>query len=188
MQSQTHRACSGDGGPRAARSASAWRGFGAAPRPTECRGVAQVGRLVEAAMTKARSDEAGPESRTRRRSSISAPRSRIKRAEPAGERSPAVVLQRVDDRPQRAVVGADRARSIDEAREPPAARTAIERTADRAPRRQRVAAAIADRRRDWQNRRPARRADRTGSRMIEELLTGRARRREEDGDERVAGR
>ena len=85
------------------------------------------------------------------------------RAERPRQRSPSVVLQRVDDRAQRAVVGADRARAIDQ---PRGVRRQRGQQASgmltSAPGRQRIAAAIAERRRERQDRAPAarRRPDR----------------------------
>ena len=62
----------------------------------------------------------------------------------------------------------------------PAPRAPRQRHADRAPGRQRIAAAVAERRREREDRAPARGADRTARRVIEQLAAGRAGRREDD--------
>jgi hypothetical protein len=93
-------------------------------------------------------------------------------AERPGKRSPSLVLQGVDDGAQRAVVGANRPRAIDQPAPASAARAAGERDADQPPRRQRVAAAVAQRRREREDRRPAGAADRAAGRGEERLVAG----------------
>jgi hypothetical protein len=86
---------------------------------------------------------------------------------------------------QRAVIGADRPRAIDvrpcATMDPAAARALRDGDADRAPRGERIAAAIAERRREREDRLPAARADRAARGMVERFVARRAGRRENDG-------
>ena len=97
-------------------------------------------------------------------------------------RSASLVFERVDDGPQRSVIGANSARPVDEARSATAARASRQRHADRAPGRQRIAALIAERRCQRQNRRPACRADWTARRVFEQTVAGGAGGRQDDGE------
>jgi hypothetical protein len=110
------------------------------------------------------------------------------RAQRPRERAAAVVLQGVDDGAKRAVVRADRACAIDEPFAPPAARAARERDTNLAPGRQRIAAAIAQRRRERENRAPAAPADRTVGGMVERLVAGRASGSKNDAEDSVSDR
>ena len=99
--------------------------------------------------------------------------------------SPPFIFERVHDRAQRAVVLADGTRAIHLPVAAPAARTSRQRHADRPPGRQRIAAAVADRRCQRKNRSPAGRTDRPRRRMFEKLPAGRAGGREKDGEDGV---
>jgi hypothetical protein len=106
-------------------------------------------------------------------------------AQRASQRSPPFVLQCMDDRAQRAVIGADGARAVERTARPPAARAARQRQADHAPRRQRIAAPIAQRTGERQDRRPAVVADRPAGRVEERLVARGAGGREDDREDRV---
>jgi hypothetical protein len=93
----------------------------------------------------------------------------------------------VNDLAKRAVVQADGAPAIDGPRHTAAAGASRGGDADGAPRRQRITAAITDRRRDGAHRLPAGRADRTGCRMIEQARAAGADRGEQNGEEGVGG-
>ena len=108
------------------------------------------------------------------------------RGQRAGKRSPSVVLQRVDDGPERPFVGADRAGPIDVAADAPATRAPRQGHADRSPRRQRIAAAIAQRRGQRENRKPAPRTHRPVCRAIERRVARCARGREQNGQQGIA--
>lgn len=139
------------------------------------------------------------------------------RGERAPNRSPPLVFERVDNLAQRAVVEADRAPAIDRAAPTPAADAprrggdastglsialslskgdastglsialSLSKRDDRAPRRQRIAARFAERRRDRADGLPAGGADRTGGWTIEETCAAGAGRSEKNGDQRVEG-
>jgi len=144
----------------------------------------EIGGLVEAALAAPRWME-----RNRNRAAgavehVGAARLHQCRERPR-ERSAAFVLEGVNHGAQRAVVRADRAGTIDGAIRAPAARTPRQRQADRAPRRQRIAAAIAQRRREREDRSPAAIADRSVCGMVERVAARRARRREHDAEDGV---
>jgi len=103
-----------------------------------------------------------------------------------GERSPTVVLQRVDDGSKRPFVRAYRARSIDVPASAPASCAPGQGHADRSPRRQGIAAPIAKWRGQRENRPPAGRTHRTACRVIEGRVAGRACGREQNGQQGVA--
>ena len=151
-------------------------------RPDVAGGAARSCRLIEAALPPARRVERDRERRRRRPRGGRRPRMRIRPRQRPGQRSASLVFESVDDRPQRSVVGANRARPIDEARSATAARAARQRHADRTPGRQRIAAPIAERRCQRQNRRPARRAHRTARRLFEQTVAGGAGWRQDDGE------
>jgi hypothetical protein len=91
----------------------------------------------------------------------------------------------VHDTPERTVVRPDGARAIHMAAATAASRTSRQRNADRPPGRQRVAAAIADRRGQRKNRAPAGFTDRPPGEMFEQLPAGGAGGREKDGQDRI---
>ena len=109
------------------------------------------------------------------------------RGERPRERSSAFVFEGVNHGAQRAVVRANRAGTIDGAIRAPAARTPRQRQADLAPRRQRIAAAIAERRREREDRLPAENADRSVRGVIERFVARRAGGREHDAEDCVGG-
>jgi hypothetical protein len=94
------------------------------------------------------------------------------RAQPPGDRTSTIVFERVNDRAQCPLVRPDSARTIDGASDPAAARADAKVAARAPPRRQRVAASIAERRGDWQDGAPASLAD-DASRWLGENLTAR---------------
>jgi len=102
------------------------------------------------------------------------------------QRTAPVVLQRVDDGAKCAVVGAGREGAIDEAVSAAASRAARHRHADDAPRRQRIAAAFAERGSQRPDGLPAGVTDRPARRVFEELVAGRAGRREDDREDGIA--
>ncbi len=103
-----------------------------------------------------------------------------------GKRSVPVVLQRVDDGSKRPLVRADRAGSVDVPARAPASGAPGQRHADCSPRRQGIAATIAEWRGQRQNRSPAGRAHGPAGRVIKGRATGRARGREQNGQQGVA--
>ena len=115
----------------------------------------EIDRLIEAAVPAPRRVErhrdraGGAVEQTPRRAGASAPPSGR-----ASDRRPSYLSAWTMAR-RRAVVGADCPPAIDEARRPAAARALFERHAHRAPGRQRVAAAAAERRRQRQDGAPA---------------------------------
>ncbi len=102
------------------------------------------------------------------------------------QRFSSVVLERVDDGPKRARVGADRAALCKLMRVPPASWTLTAIRADDPPRRQRVAAHVAERRSERRDRLPARSAHRASSRLVERPFTCGTGRGENDREERVS--
>jgi len=102
------------------------------------------------------------------------------------QRSPPFIFQRVDDGAKRAVVGAGRERPCDEAPSAAASRAAGHRPADDTPRRQRVAAALAERGSQRPHRVPADVANGPARRSSEDLAAGGAGRRENDREDRIA--
>jgi hypothetical protein len=107
------------------------------------------------------------------------------RAQRSGQRSPAFVLQRVDDRSESAVVLADGPCAIDQPPDAATASTTGERNADGAPGGQRIAADVAQGRRQWEDRTPAIRADWTVRRRLEQLVARRATRCKDDRENGV---
>jgi hypothetical protein len=91
----------------------------------------------------------------------------------------------VDDGAKRAVVGAGRESAIDEAVSAAAARATSHRHADDAPRRQRIAAAFAERGSQRPDGLPAGLADGPARRVFEELAAGRAGWREDDREDGI---
>jgi hypothetical protein len=110
------------------------------------------------------------------------------RGQRPGERSAPFVLERMDDRSQRALVTANRAAPVDEPCGSPAPRTARQRQADRPPGRQRIPTAIAKRRRERQDRSPAAWADRSARRLVERLFACSAGRRQHNRQDGVESR
>ena len=110
------------------------------------------------------------------------------RAQPGGERSPFVVLERVDDRAERSVVGSERARPGDDRSEAPASRAPGVERAERAPRRKRVAARIAERRRQRWEALPAGVADGPTRRHRERAPAGGADGRQQHRNQRIRDR
>jgi hypothetical protein len=124
------------------------------------------------------------------------------RSQRAPDRTPPLVFERVDDFAQRAIVKADRAPAIDRAPPTPAAdaprhggdasaglsvASGLWQGDERTPRRQRIAARFAQRRRDRADGLPAAGADGTGRWAIEEACAAGAGRSEKNGDQRVEG-
>ena len=110
------------------------------------------------------------------------------RGERPREGAAALVLDCVDDGPKRPVIRARGSGASDIRRTPSAARTSGQRQADDAPRRQRIAAAIAKRRRERQDRAPARLADGPARRVFEKLSARGTGRRQDDGEKSVRSR
>jgi len=98
---------------------------------------------------------------------------------------PAVVLQCVDDAAKRAGVLADGAAAGERGSAAAASRTPVLFDADDAPRRQRIAARLAQRRRDRNNRVPACTADGSERGFVERVVAGGAGGREQDGEQPV---
>lgn len=144
----------------------------------------EIESLVETTRSTTRRVERHRNDRSRSLEHIraSSPQHRAKRG---GKRPPAVVFQRVNDCAQRALVRAYRPRPIDEATRAPTARASRERHADDTPRRQRIPARVAKRRREWKNRSPAGVANRTARRMIEQFLARRARWGQDDREDGI---
>src|SRR5262249_59543356 len=103
----------------------------------------------------------------------------------SGERSPALVLQRVNDRSESAVVLSDGSRAINQPPGTSTASTTRERNADGTPGGQRIAADVAQRRRQREDRSPADGADRTARRRLQQLVARRATRCEDDQENGV---
>lgn len=144
----------------------------------------EIRRLIEAAMpapgrVKRNRHGAGGAVEQRR------PALTHERRQRPGERTARVVFQRVHDCAERTGVLANGAGAIDGGCASAAARADRERQGTLAPRRQRIAAAVADGRRDGNDAGPAGGADRTGGRSVEQLAAGRARRREQHGEDGV---
>jgi hypothetical protein len=91
----------------------------------------------------------------------------------------------VHDCTQCAVISADGTRPGDAPPRTAAARTAGQRHADRSPRGQRVAADIAEGRREWKDGPPAGSAYGTARGMSEQLAARRTHRRQNDGQDGV---
>lgn len=103
----------------------------------------------------------------------------------APDGSPALILERVDDLAQRAVVEADGAPAIDGVSPAPAAGALRLDLIERAPRRQRIAARFADRRCDRTDGLPAGGAHGTSRWTIEEACAAGAGRSEENRNQGV---
>ncbi len=101
------------------------------------------------------------------------------------QRSAAVVLQRVHDGAQHAVVDPHRTGTADGRGKAPATAAALRGERRRTPRAERVAAAIAQRRRQWQDCPPARGTHGAGGGVLERALAHRAERRQNNGKERI---
>jgi hypothetical protein len=99
-----------------------------------------------------------------------------------GDRSASAVLQGVDDVAKRARIGSNRATRGETGTTAAATRASCFRHADDAPGRQRIAALRAERRLKRLDAVPAGAADRSARGLVERNVTGRARRREQDGD------
>jgi hypothetical protein len=147
----------------------------------------EILRLVEAALAPARRVERDRNNTGGALEEIGAADAHQPRQRP-GQRSASLVFESVDDSPQRPVMGANGARLVDEARSATAARASRQRHADRTPGRQGIAAPIAERGCQRQNRRPARRADWTARRLFEQTVAGGAGWRQDDGENGVEGR
>ena len=103
------------------------------------------------------------------------------RGEPNRNRPSSLILQRVDDRSQDAVVRPDGPRAIDGSRQPPAAGTARNRQITDAPGREWIAAGLAKGRREGNDRSPAAIADGSGRGPFERFAAARASGREQHG-------
>ena len=101
------------------------------------------------------------------------------------QRTPSVVLQRVDDRSQRSLVGADRTGAVDARRRTAASGATRQGKADHAPGRQRIAATVAQRGRQRMDGPPAGVADWSVRRAFERRVARRARRREDHREKGV---
>lgn len=144
----------------------------------------EIGRLVEAAFAPLRIVERnGNRARGPIENVGAVPSHQC--AERPRQRSAPLVLQRMDDRSESAVVGANRSCAVHQSRRPPTPGTLAERHADRSPRWQRIATGLAERRREGQNRSPARLADRAARRTIQRLVAGGTGRRQHDRQHRV---
>ncbi len=160
---------------------------GRADSPKEARhGQAQmpgeIGGLVETALTPSRWVQGNRHDGV---GTVENPRAAFAhtRSERACDRSPRVVLQRVDDGSESAVVLADRTPSRDPARHSPASRATSGGQTDRA--RQRIAADLAKRRRERLDRSPALGADRSARRFVQRFAARRAGRCQQDGEQAV---
>ena len=141
--------------------------------------TSQVGRLIEAALAEAR----GMERHRDRRIGFRDQRPRAlphERRQWSGQRPASFVLQRMDDFSQRAVILADGASAVDLALRSPAARTLTEWQADAPPRRQRVAADVAQRRCEREDRSPTTAAHRPFRRLLEQVTAGGTARGKDD--------
>jgi len=108
------------------------------------------------------------------------------RGERTGERPPAVVLEGVHDRAKRAIVGAHGARPGHLAPRASTSRARCQRYADRAPAGKRIAARVANRRRERQDRGPAVAAHRPLYRVLERAAACGAARRKEHREQCVS--
>src|SRR5262249_14924314 len=116
--------------------------------------MCEVFRLIESAFTSSRRVKRHRYRHVRIRQNAGTP-CLHQGPERFGKRRSALVLQCVNNRWKRSIVKADAARRVDGAGSPPTARASGERNADLAPRRQRIAAKVAQRWREWKNRVPA---------------------------------
>jgi hypothetical protein len=139
----------------------------------------EIRRLVEAALSPARRVERHWDGARHVAEDVAAVLAH-QRGQRPGERSAAFVLERMDDRSQGALVAANRSGPVDEPCGSPTPRAARERHADRPPGGQRIPTAVAERRRERQDRSPAPWADRTACRLVERLFARRAGRRQHD--------
>jgi hypothetical protein len=108
------------------------------------------------------------------------------RGERVGDRSPAIVLERMHDRAERSIVVANRPPCRD-VRAPDPARVTSVRRSRRAPRPQGIAADTAERCTQQPDSAPARVAYHSIDRRLQWLRTGGAGRREQDGQDAVGG-